>query len=609
MKIVDSKEFGSAINLKGKGGIRTSKFLMKILKITRLNNVYSEVYTKQGKEFLDSSLDLLGVKFEISESDLKRIPKEGPFITVSNHPYGGLDGMLLIKFMTEVRPDFKVIANFLLQKIRPLAPYILPVNPFENRKEVKSSYSGIKLALQHLGEGRPLGLFPAGEVSTYQTDSNTITDKQWQNSAIRLIQKANVPVVPVYFQGTNSRFFHMLGMIHPILRTAKLPSELLNKKNKIIKIRIGNPISIKDQEGFADLEQYGRFLRAKTYSLNSTIEVKKFFKASFLTRAVKEEKVIDAVSPDTLNREISRLPKSDFLFRSKNFEVYCTASTNMPNLLNEIGRLRELTFREVGEGTNRSIDIDEFDLYYHQLFIWDTDKKQIVGAYRVGKGKEIFTKFGINGFYTQSLFRIKKGFYPTLKESIELGRSFIVIEYQRQILPLFLLWKGILYFLLKNPEYRYLFGPVSISNQFSKLSKGLLIKFIKNNYYDNEMAKHIHSRKGFHAEIDNDIDTDIFLEKSSNDLNQLDKIIEDIEPENFKMPVLLKKYIKLNAKIIGFNIDPKFNNALDGLIILDLFNVPASTIESLSKEINDKSILERFYSSDAAKEDALDKII
>ncbi|MFH2143857.1 MAG: GNAT family N-acyltransferase [Bacteroidota bacterium] len=609
MKIVDSKEFGSAIHLKGKGGIRTSKFLMKILRITRLNNVYSEVYTKRGKEFLDSSLDKLGVKFEISESDLSRIPKEGPFITVSNHPYGGLDGMLLLKFMTDVRPDFKVIANFLLQKIKPLEYYILPVNPFENRQEVKSSYSGLKLALQHLQEGRPLGIFPAGEVSSYQTDTNTITDKQWQTSAIRLIKKANIPVVPVYFQGTNSRFFHMLGMIHPILRTAKLPSELLNKKNKIIKIRIGNPIPVKDQEGFIDTEQYGRFLRAKTYSLNSSIEVKKFFKPNLLFRAIKEEKIIDAVSPDILNKEIKKLPEKDFLFRSKNFEIYCTPSTSIPNVLNEIGRLRELTFREVGEGTNRSIDIDEFDLYYHQLFIWDTDKKQIVGAYRVGKGKEIFTKFGINGFYTQSLFRIKKGFYPVLKESIELGRSFIVVEYQRQILPLFLLWKGILYFLLKNPEYRYLFGPVSISNRFSKLSKGLIINFIKNNYYDHNMARHINPRKGFHAEIDSDIDTEIFLEKSSNDLNQFDKIIEDIESTNFKMPVLLKKYIKLNAKLIGFNIDPKFNNALDGLIILDLFNVPASTIESLSKEINDKSILERFYSSEAARDDAIDKII
>ncbi len=589
MKLVDPKDFSKAIKLKGKGGIRTSKFLMNVLRIRKINKVYSQIYNLPKDQFFEALTKFLRINYEVSEEDLKKIPKEGAFITISNHPYGGLDGILLIKILSEIRPDFKVMANFLLQNIKPMENFYFSVNQFETQ----ASYTGIKLAINHMQEGKPLGIFPAGEVSAYTSDTSIITDRQWQNSAIRLIKKAQVPVIPIYFKGTNSRFFHILGLIHPVLQTAKLPSELLNKKRKIIKIKIGNPISVKDQEGISDLARYGRFLRAKTYALGTSLEVKKFFRKGML-HLKKEEQIIDSIPQEILVKEIKGLPKTDFLLKQKNFEVYCSPSENIPNILTEIGRLREVTFREMGEGTNRSMDIDEFDLYYYQLFIWDTNLQQIVGAYRVGKGKEIMAKYGQKGFYAESLFKIKKQFNPVLTESIELGRSFIVKGYQKQIIPLFLLWKGILYLLLKNQEYRYLFGPVSISNIFSKFSKGIIIQFIKANYFDYNFAAYITPRKKFRVKADIEVDTDIFIESSKDDFGKLDKIIEDIEPNNLKLPILLKKYLKLNAKIIGFNIDPKFNNALDGLIILDLFEVPMQTIESLSKEIDDSSILERF---------------
>ncbi len=589
MKLVDPKDFNKAIKLKGKGGMRTSKFLMTLLRTRKINKVYSQICNLPKDQFFEALTKFLRINYEISEEDLKKIPKEGSFITISNHPYGGLDGILLIKILSEIRPDFKVMANFLLQNIKPLENFYLSLNQLETQ----ASYAGIKLAMSHMQEGNPLGIFPAGEVSAYTSDTSIITDRQWQNSAVRLIKKAQVPVIPIYFKGTNSRFFHILGLIHPMLQTAKLPSELLNKKRKIIKIKIGNPISIKDQEDFFDIERYGRFLRAKTYALGTSLEVKKFFRKGIL-HLKKGEQIVDSISQKLLVKEIKELPKADFLLKQKNFEVYCSPPENIPNILTEIGRLREVTFREMGEGTNRGIDIDEFDLYYHQLFIWDTNLQQIVGAYRVGKGKEIISKYGQKGFYTETLFKIKKQFNPILAESIELGRSFIVKEYQRQIIPLFLLWKGILYLLLKNPEYRYLLGPVSISNIFSKFSKSIIIQFIKANYFDYNLAAYITPRKRFHVKTDIEVDTDIFIESSKDDFSKLDKIIEDIEPNNLKLPILLKKYLKLNAKIIGFNIDPKFNNALDGLIILDLFEVPMQTIESLSKEIDDNSILERF---------------
>ncbi len=595
MNLFDQNEFKKATNLKvGGGGI--AKLLMFLLRLNKLNKLYTKVADKKGIEFLDAALDILQVKFEINPEELKRIPKTGPFIAVSNHPFGGLDGILSIKMMAELRPDYKNLGNYLIQKIPQLNEFIIPVDPFDGNSSKANSVVGIKAALNHLKEGNALGIFPAGEVSTYyDNEEEGAVDRQWQSSMIKFIRKAEVPVVPIYFQGTNSRLFHLLGLIHPMLRTAKLPSEMLNKKNKVIKIRIGTPISVQEQKEYSDIERFGRFLRLKTYALGSSIEVAKFFNYK-LKPAEKPEPIIPPAPQEMVECEANRLMENYLLFKSKNFSVVCAPSVEMPNIMTELGRLREETFRDVGEGTNRSIDIDEFDLYYWQLFIWDEDEKRIVGAYRVGKGKEILDRYGVKGFYINSLFKIDNKFSPILEQSIELGRSFIVKDYQRKPLPLFLLWKGILYFLIKNPEYRYLIGPVSISNRFSSYSKGLIISFMQSNYYDYDFARYIKPKNMFRIDIKKD-DYDIIFNNCT-DISRLDNIIKDIEPSEFRMPVLLKKYVKLNGKIISFNVDPKFNDALDGLLILDLFQVPIDTITSLSKEINDKSLLERFNISD-----------
>ncbi len=595
MNLVESEEFKKAAKLDTVGGDSLSKLLMYVLKVNAINKVYSKVADKKGLEFIEGVIDELEVKFEISPEDLKRIPKTGSFISVSNHPFGGIDGILLIRTLGELRPDYKVLANFVLSKIKPMEEFFFPVNPFDSRKDSKSSLSGLKLALNHLKEGNCLGVFPAGEVSTYHSGLLNIADRKWQPSMVRLIKNAKVPVVPIYFEGSNSKLFHLLGLIHPMLRTIKLPSELFNKRNKVIRIRVGNPIPVEEQDEFPDLNQYSRFLRAKTYALGTSLEVKKFFSPR-VKRVEVVEDIIDPIDPIIVLNEVEELKKEHLLFQSKNFSVICAPSTEMPNLMIEIGRLREITFREVGEGTNRKIDVDEFDLYYNQLFIWDEDEKRLVGAYRAGKGQEILDRYGVDGFYIQTLFKVRKDFSPYLAQSIELGRSFIVKDYQRRPMPLFLLWKGILYFLLKHPEYRYLIGPVSISDKLSMFSKSIIIQYMHDHHYDLDLAKFIKPRKRFKVKFDN-VDADILL-KHSNDINKLDKFIADIEDSEYRMPVLLKKYIKLNGKLVGFNVDPLFNNCLDGLLILDLFQVPFETITSLSKEINDKSILERFNVSD-----------
>ncbi len=591
MKLIETEEFVKAARLGRIGGASAARILMTALRISKINKLYEEINHLRGMDFVDALIDRLHLEFEVNEEELKKIPKEGAFITVSNHPFGGIDGMLLVKIIEKYRPDVKVMSNFILNKLEPVSEYMLPVNPFERRKDAASSLGGVKAALEQLSSGGVLGIFPAGEVSSYNEDNYGISDREWQYPAMKMIKKANVPVVPVYFQGSNSKLFHLLGLIHPSLRTVRLPAEVFNKKHKKIRIRVGTPISVKEQDAFSDVSTYGRYLRARTYALGSVLEVKKFFRPR-ISRSHKSEPIAAAVGQDLITFEVEKIREEYTLFSSDQFDVFCTPSIEIPHIMNELGRLREITFRGVGEGTNRSMDLDEYDLYYNQLFVWDRTAQKIVGAYRVGKGKEILRRYGIKGFYLQSLFRMSRRFMPVLRQSLELGRSFVVKEYQRRPMPLFLLWKGILYFMLKHTEYRYLIGPVSISNNFSQFSRGLIMQYIKEHYYDKKLARYVRPRIRYNVPGYN-VDEEIILE-SAGDLNAFDRFIKEVEPNDYTMPILLKRYLKLNGKIIGFNLDPKFNDALDGLLVLDLYDVPMDTIASLSKEIDDDSLLERF---------------
>ncbi len=581
--LIGKNEFIEATNLNKYHIELFAGLLMRALKLHKANDLYKAIATQEGLDFLKSFFDFLNIKTIVNQQELARFPKEGAFITVSNHPFGVIDGLLLMRYLVEQNKDFKVMGNFLLMKIQRLAPYVIPVNPLENHQKAYSSMAGMKAALTQLRDGKPLGIFPAGEVSSYQPNSKIISDRQWQTPAIKLIKKAKVPIVPIYFQGSNSRIFHLIGKLHPLLRTASIPREMFNKKGEEVRIRIGNPISVKSQEDFNDIERFGRFLRAKTYALGSTMEVKKFYYPSF-TFPSKPQEIVKENPKETLIKEVENLKKENkLLFVQQNYEGYVANSNQIPCILNEIGRLREITFREVGEGTNKKTDLDEFDLYYHHLFIWDKNENKIVGAYRVGRGDKILRRFGKKGFYLESLFKMNDEFSPYLEKSLELGRSFIRKEYQQKRLPLFLLWKGILFFLLQNPQYRYLIGPVSISNNYTEASRELIVQFIQRYFYDKELSKLITPRKKFKPKIDL-LDIDALFE-GAQDLAQLDKLLWDLEPNRHSAPVLLKKYIQLNAKIISFNLDPKFNNALDGLMILDIKKVPEETIKNLNKEM------------------------
>jgi len=571
--------------------IRLTKPLLKLMRLNRLDELMATGCGGKGITFIDQLFSKLEITLEINPDDLNRIPKTGPFIVVANHPFGGLDDLVLLRVFSGIRPDFRIFSNPVLEKFDCLEPYFLPGTAFSSIGSHRSTTEQLLNVARYIQKGGCLGIFPSGKVSGYDINSNNITDARWGNPVMRFIRSSGVPVIPVYFKGSNSLFFQLLGMIHPSLQKFQLSSELLNKKNSSIELRIGNPIQVKDLQEFTDIERFGRYLRAKTYALGTSLEVKKFFTPVDEHLPVAEE-IIAPVPAEILDREITGLSPDRLLFEVSPFRIYCTPASDIPNTILEIGRLREETFRLVGEGTNKKIDLDEYDLYYRHLFIWDTEARKIVGAYRLGMGAEILQKYGMKGFYIHSLYRISEGFRPVLGTAIELGRSFIVSSYQRKPLSLYCLWKGILYFLLKMPEYRYLIGPVSISNRFSDFSRSLMIEYIMLHYFDETQAAYVRPRNPFPMNT-GDVDVEILLE-GTRDISHFDKHIRDVEFEDAGMPVLLKKYLGLNGRIVSFNLDPSFNDALDGLLVLDLFNVPPQVITSLSKELNDPSILKRF---------------
>lgn len=586
MALVTSKEIAQIIGLKKFGFLGTfvGWLLIRVLRISAVNKIYNHNKDKTDLNFLNGVLDDCKIKFEIPEEDLKRIPKDGAFITVSNHPLGGVDGVLLLKLLIEKRPDYKIIGNFLLHRVEPLKPYVMPVNPFEDRKDAKSSVAGIKNSLLHLREGMPLGIFPAGEVSTYK-DGKLIVDKPWEEGAVRLIKKAKVPVIPIYFHAKNSRLFYFLSKISDTLRSAKLPSEVMSQNGKIIKVRIGKPISVADQEEYKEIADFSKFIRKKTYMLaNPFVKSHKLLSTQNIKIKKSVKKITTQKNVDLFVKEIEVLRESDTrLLESKNYEVFFANAKQIPNLIHEIGRLREITFREVGEGTNNAIDLDKYDKYYHHLLLWDREANCLAGAYRMGLGKEIYKKYGINGFYVQTLFRIEPELYQMMENTIEMGRAFIIAEYQQKPMPLFLLWKGIVHVTLRYPEYKYLMGGVSISNQFSDFSKSLMIEFMKSHYYDPYIAQYIYPKKEYKVKL-KDADKDFVFDATQSDMQKFDKIIDEIEPGALRIPVLIKKYVKQNARLVAFNVDPKFNNAIDGLMYIKVSDIPESTVKPVMEE-------------------------
>lgn len=596
MSLVSTNDIYSAAGLEKYGplGKPMAWGLKKLTRIDRLNAIYDGGKGQECIPFLNYLIEEMEVDYEIHEEDLKRIPKTGPFILISNHPLGGLDGIIMMHLLSKIRPDFKIMGNFLLHKIKPLQPMVIPVNPFETRKEVFNNLNGMRDSLRLLSDGGCLGIFPAGEVSQ-RDEEGRVSDREWQDSVVKLIQRAKVPVVPMFFRAKNSKMFYSLSKIHPDLQTALLPSEMVKKRTRPIQIRIGKPILLKQQKEHDSLEEYKDFLRRKTYMLSSYYNQKKSLTDVLknptgipLPKVMnkKAKNIIEETSVNLLQKDVDglRSDEMNLLFTNNNYECFFAKAQQIPNVMRELGRLREITFRAIGEGTNNETDVDRYDDHYHHLFLWDKDDKKIVGAYRMAIGSEVYAKYGIRGFYINELFNFEPEIHPFFKKCIEMGRAFVVKEYQQKPMPLFLLWRGIIHVSLRNPSQKFIIGGVSISNQFSDFSKSLMIEFMKSHYYDSTVAQYVKAKKDYKVTL-KDEDKEFIFEETDADLNKFDKFIDEVEPNMLRLPVLIKKYIKQNAKVIAFNVDPKFNDAIDGLMYIRVSDIPESTLRPVLEDI------------------------
>ncbi len=547
-------------------------FWEKLLLLDRLRELYQKIRSAEGRPVLESLLNELQISYEADPEDLAGIPKTGPVVVVANHPFGLLEGAILGSMLPRVRPDVKIMANYLLAGLPEVEGHCIFVDPFKGPGSAAINSRALRRTISWLKSGGMVVIFPAGEVSHWKLNSGEVADPEWSDTASRLVRMTGSSVVPVFFKGSNSIPFHLLGMFHPRLRTIRLPKELLNKTGKSVEVRIGTVIphkAVADISGDRDATSY---LRWRTYLLAKRGEPDMRLVPRMI-RSVVPKRPLEPIAPETPNEavmdDIDHLDMEQCVEQSHEYAVYLAAADQLPYVLPELGRLREIAFRQVGEGTGKSIDLDSFDAYYLHLFVWNKTNRELVGAYRVGRTHEILGRLGPKGLYTSTLFHYDPRFFYRIGPSLELGRSFIRPEYQRQHQPLFLLWKGLGAFVARNPETPVLFGAVSISNDYNPASRRLLAHFLERHTREEDLAKLIRPRRAFRPALDRDLDSRV-IGSLLPDLDSLSIPISDMESDGKGLPVLLKQYMKLGGKLLGFNIDPDFSEALDGLVLVDL---------------------------------------
>jgi putative hemolysin len=509
------------------------------------------------------------IQVEVDDYDLKNLSVKSPSLFIVNQALGDVDECVLIELLTRQEVPFKIIAR--RAKINPeFSDFYLPLDYSLLQWE-----DYVKAIFKNLAKAKEQGYSLCLILHFTDRSLDTPVRDQFLNQLMRAVMKAEIPVVPVRLKAPFPDFIRPAIGTRLIQRNRKEPYK--------VTVRTGSPILVEDQQKIGKPKDFRRFIQSKIFSLGSGLEVKSFFLRRFFQLPEELEPVAEPLENQLIVDEISQLKPECLIASQGEFDIFVAEAKDIPNTLEEIGRLRELTFRSVGEGTGKPRDLDEYDLYYHQLLLWDREAQQVAGGYRMGLGEEIFERYGASGFYISSLFKIREGFYPTMKNAVELGRSYIVPEYQKKRLPLFLLWKGILYFLLKNPQYRYLYGPVSISKFYSNISRGIIVAFIKKYFFNHELAQYLKPRKPFKIQVDK-VDIEMLADNLGEELHALDSLIEDIEPAHIRIPVLVRQYLKLNARFISFNVDPNFSDVLDGFIILNLSDVPEAMIEALKRE-------------------------
>jgi putative hemolysin len=543
--------------------------------------------TRSGADFASNLLEALDIRFEANPRDMERIPRHGKALVVANHPFGIVEGLILAVLLDSVRQDYKLVANSILAGIGGLSDVVVPVNPFETRAASIENRRPLRFCLEWLAGSKMLAMFPAGEVAHLHWMEHSITDPPWKTTAARLALHAKCPVVPVYFEGANSLSFQLAGTLHPHLRTIGLAREFRKLRGKMIPVRIGSPIPPSILQSYGTADSATEYLRSRTFFLSNRPRTSLVHPSP--TQILARTTAIDPPAVQRLlSEEVAALPADCELLRSGDFSVYLATAEQIPRLLVEIGRSREMAFRLVGEGSGRKIDLDWFDGHYYHLFLWNRADVRLAGAYRLALTREVLDRFGIRGLYTSTLFRYQRQFFDRLGPAIEMGRSFVSPEYQKSYSPLLLLWKGITRFIERHPEAAVLFGAVSISRDYRAASRRLMATYLSARAA-HELARLVAPRMPFRSKESNSIRR---LALVAANIEDISLPIADIEADGKGIPVLIRQYLKAGGKLLAFNVDPQFSDALDALLLADLRTASPAILERCLGREDAKSFFE-----------------
>lgn len=548
------------------------KISLKILGINKLNRIYARLQNVPAHLFLRTFLADRGVVYRYNEKDLTRIPSTGAVVIACNHPLGALDGLIVLELIQKIRPDVKILGHRLLHRIEPLRPHLLTVNPMEGRfNSTASSLSGLRGALDWLEKGHVVIVFPAAEVSRIQLKSWKIEDRPYPEGVIRFLKKTNAPTVPVHFFGRNRWTFYLASLLLGPWSSGLLLREALRVPKVPFELRIGK----------AHTFESGEDLRKRIYRLQRD---RRYIKSLWHTIFLPPRSLPDVApvsNPEQLREAVNKhLSRNEPLVCQGDLIVFSAYGDEIPGLIETLGSLRETSFRLVGEGSGMPLDVDRFDATYHHLILWHKTKSEIWGAYRLGLGAEILPQYSKKGLYINAFFRIKKAAIPLLQKTVEMGRAFLVPEAQQKPLPLYLLWRGILAFAQKDPKNRrFLMGCVSISNRYSSHSQRFMLGFVKTHFLDAEMSLNFKPKKPFLLHLSK-ADKEYLAKSTPLDLKSFDRLLEEVEPGGLKLPILLKKYLGQNARVLAFNRDPDFNT-VDALLYVDTESLDSPLFQSV----------------------------
>ena len=543
---------------------KTGRLAVKLIKSMahedEINNFIQTHHHLRGFAFLDEVLKYFNFSYKVNSQALNRIPSQGRIILVANHPLGSLDGLALLKMVRSVRADVKIVASELLSTIKPLESLFLSIDNINGKTAHKAQFQQILNALEN---EQAVIIFPAGEVSRIRP--NGVRDGKWKAGFLKLSQKSKSPIQPIYIDARNSSLFYALSSLYKPLGTLMLVKEMFNKQYQEIQFFVGKPVPFKEVEK-SDLnsKHLANQFRKHLYSLDKEKKLTKKGKASYFQT---EETIVHPVNSKELKKE---LKKSQLLGQTQDGKtIYLYDYKDDSPVMQEIGRLRELTFRSVEEGTGNILDLDEYDVRYRHLVLWDDDELDIVGAYRIGECQNIVEQHGLKGLYSHTLFNLKPEIESYLPNALELGRSFVQPKYWGKR-SLDYLWYGIGAYIAKHPQIKYLFGPVSLSDAYPQNSKELIIGFFDQQLgskQDLASAKHPLKLNKNNQKIAEEVFSGDYKE-SYRKLNAL------LNLEGVKVPTLFKQYAEVandkGCRFIDFSIDPDFNNCVDALILVEL---------------------------------------